>query len=984
MSKNTKVQKQNDGGNESQTPLSTSNLQQHNSQYQSSTQSNQSPQQPSTTTSNNGNQRYNSNYNKHYNNRSNQNRQSGYKKSYKPNHHQNQYDYNAAAAAAYQQGMMYPYGGYTYGYPMMPMGYAPNPNSPTTMYNGMNPNPQLSASPTSIHSSVNGTPNLPTLPLNKSPQAFVPGKIKITDKDGKPVEFEDKKLKSSTTSPIASPAKSFASPIRPNTSLNSQPVPNLGNTASPIPKQPLPVFIPPAQTTTPAPPKPQPKPAASTGKDTVVLEDFKAKIARLAAAAKLKKEQELAAKEGRPIPQAEEPKEETKPKVEVKEEVKETVPEKEAKEPVVETKVETKEPVVESKTESKDVEPKVESKVEPKAEPVESKESESSEIPPTKSVEIQEPEGEQDDEDDEDDDEDDEEEEEPAQPEMDLSQFFDKIKDVDIIEDPYTMTYPEPLVGVDPKWKIEGKKFRYDPQFLIQFQNVVTFEVDEEWKNKLAGLGIVAQSNNRKYPPNMQRGGSKGMGRFNNSSRGGSNVNFENVRQNSRNGSKRRVGSSRDKSKRGGQSKRNRDGKDDQITIPPEEIKPLEKSANRWVPRSRAKTEEVKMAPDGVTPILNEEEIERKVKSLLNKLTLEMFDPITDEILKIMDQSKWEDDAQTVKQVIGLTFAKACDEPYWSSMYAQFCAKMVTRITDEVTVDDGQGGKKSGGDLARRLLLATCQKEYEKGWSDKLPKVEDGNVEMMSDEYYAMAAAKRRGLGLVKFIGQLFLLGMLNDKVVFYCLTNLSKNTEDPSEDSLESLAQLVTAVGPKFDSHERNKFFLSNIFESIQTILDKVKLPSRIKFMLMDLQDLRKAGWVSNKGDEGPKTIKEIHDDAEIKRLEDEKAAIERRRKGNKNLDSRSNSSRNNNSNWGSTPKRVESSSKLPIKDSKGFQSVSRSQSNRVDSNLNRENSKRTESTQSNMFAALGGDGEDHDHDHEQDQDNDEKETEKPGPIEI
>lgn len=380
---------------------------------------------------------------------------------------------------------------------------------------------------------------------------------------------------------------------------------------------------------------------------------------------------------------------------------------------------------------------------------------------------------------------------------------------------------------------------------------------------------------------------------------------------------------------------------------------------------------------------MDEEEVERKVKSLLNKLTLEMFEPITDDILKITEQSKWEDDAKTVKQVISLTFAKACDEPYWSSMYAQFCAKMCTKISSDIALKEDGVVKFTGGDLARRLLLATCQKEYEKGWSDKLNVRADGTpVEMMSDEYYIMAAAKRRGLGLVKFIGQLYLLNILTDKVVVFCLINLSKNVEDPTEDTLESLTQLATAVGPKFDLQENTKRTMDVVFDNIKKILSQVKLPSRIKFMLMDLQDLRARKWISDKQETGPKTIKEIHDDAEIKKLEEEKAALERRRnnKGGFN-DSRSNSSRGG-SNWGSQPKRVESSSRItPVKDSKGFTAVSRSQSSRIESSLSpRENSKRTESLQSatNMFAALGGD-EDHENEHvestdvEQPQDDDE-----------
>ena len=111
-----------------------------------------------------------------------------------------------------------------------------------------------------------------------------------------------------------------------------------------------------------------------------------------------------------------------------------------------------------------------------------------------------------------------------------------------------------------------------------------------------------------------------------------------------------------------------------------------------------------------------------------------------------------------------------------------------------------------------KTFISYMSKEYEKGWTDKLPTNPDGSPlepEMMSDEYYAMAAAKRRGLGLVKFIGHLYNLNMLNDHVIYVCLKDQTKNTVDPSDDSLENLTQLIQTVGPKLDSNERTRTML-------------------------------------------------------------------------------------------------------------------------------------------------------------------------------
>lgn len=826
-------------------------------------------------------------------------------------------------------------------------------------------------------------------------------KVKITTKDGKQVDLE-KKLGSSASgtssasvTPVASPAASAASVHKP-APVPSTPAASTSSGATP-----------PASSSS----APAPASAASSPAKLSIAEEFRRKILERAQAAQ--KEKELQEKKEKPETTTNtvesEPKEPKEPKEEVKEDVKEAknVAEPVNAEPVsvkAEVPVEAPASTATSQVEEPEQVQKISEKAVEEAEqvttavpvpsalkenvsedvapisPAVEKQNEEEEAPETETKGEEKEEAEASNDEGADEDEEGEgEEDAEAEDGLDLSQFFQRLQEVKPIEDPYSMTYPEPFTGVDPKWKSE-KAFRYDPQFLIQFKDVVQFPIDEEFKNKLESLGITA---GRKAPQGARGGLNRfgaGGARFGPGM--GNRGQFSDPRQNSRNGSRRRGGSSggpsRDKStRRGAPSRRGgREHKDDGITIPPEEIKPLEKSSNRWVPKARGAKTEVKLAPDG-SEIYSEEDIERKVKSQLNKLTLEMFEPISDAILKLGNQSKWEDDAKTVRQIISLTFAKACDEPYWSSMYAQFCAKMCTQMSDEikdVNIRLKSGDCARGGDLARRILLTTCQTEYEKGWSDKLPTNEDGTPiepEMMSDEYYAMAAAKRRGLGLVKFIGHLYILNMLNDQVILLCLRDQSSNVKDPSEDSLENLAQLVNTVGARLETTEKNRAVLNIVFDNIQTILDNVKLSSRIKFKLMDLQDLRASKWKSAKADAGPKTIQEIHEDAEIKKLEDERAAIERRRKNK--TESRSNSSKMGSS-WGSSP--ALKKDPRATKDSRGFTAVQpRSQSSRqnlaspVDSANTtgntvspRENSKRSESIQSaaNMFAALGGEEDD------------------------
>jgi translation initiation factor 4G len=207
---------------------------------------------------------------------------------------------------------------------------------------------------------------------------------------------------------------------------------------------------------------------------------------------------------------------------------------------------------------------------------------------------------------------------------------------------------------------------------------------------------------------------------------------------------------------------------------PPEPtVEPLVPSANRW---KRNRPESSLGPPPGADAnSLSPEVVQRKVKSLLNKVTMEKFDKITDQILEIASQSRTETDGRTLRQIIQLTFEKATDEPNFSEMYALFCRKIMETIDPNITdptVLNKDGQPLTGGQLFRKYLLNRCQEEFERGWKVNLPQKPDENAvgkeaELLSDAYYAAAKAKRQGLGLVQFIGELFKLNMLIEKIMY-------------------------------------------------------------------------------------------------------------------------------------------------------------------------------------------------------------------------
>ncbi|TRX94807.1 hypothetical protein FHL15_004268 [Xylaria flabelliformis] len=301
-------------------------------------------------------------------------------------------------------------------------------------------------------------------------------------------------------------------------------------------------------------------------------------------------------------------------------------------------------------------------------------------------------------------------------------------------------------------------------------------------------------------------------------------------------------------------------------------IEALQTSSTGWKPLSVGKgTSSSNLAPQ--VNLMDPAMVQRKVKAALNKMTPENFDRISDQILEIAAQSKEETDGRTLRQVIQLTFEKATDEAHWASMYAKFCKKMLETMSPDVrdeNIKDRNGNVVSGGALFRKYLLNRCQEEFERGWKMQLPEPKEGEdgkagaAALLSDEYYQAAAAKRRGLGLVQFIGELYKLGMLTERIMHECVRKLVDYSGIPDEAEVESLSKLLRTIGGNLDAAEKGKPMMDAYFTRIQSMIDLPGLPSRLQFMLMDVVDLRRANWVSKEANKGPKTLEEVRAEAE------------------------------------------------------------------------------------------------------------------------
>ncbi|KZT72272.1 hypothetical protein DAEQUDRAFT_809168 [Daedalea quercina L-15889] len=300
-------------------------------------------------------------------------------------------------------------------------------------------------------------------------------------------------------------------------------------------------------------------------------------------------------------------------------------------------------------------------------------------------------------------------------------------------------------------------------------------------------------------------------------------------------------------------------------------IEPVAPLSNRWQPQSSSKK--------GQASTDSLEVVDRKVRALLNKLTMERFDPISDQIIMWANKSEKEQDGQTLIQVIRLVFEKATDEAAWSEMYARLCRKMMEQISPKVQdegIKNAEGKPIAGGQLFRKYLLNRC---HEHGWAAKentaaaaatkatedeaakaaAEKDEDGEAALYSEEYYAAQKAKRQGLGLIKFIGELFKLQMLTERIMHECVKKLLGNVENPEEEEIESLCKLLTTVGQLLDT-PKARAHMDVYFTRMKELVKNPKVNSRMQFMLLDLIELRDRKWVVRNQAAGPTTISAVH----------------------------------------------------------------------------------------------------------------------------
>ncbi|KAL6565829.1 hypothetical protein OROHE_004884 [Orobanche hederae] len=244
---------------------------------------------------------------------------------------------------------------------------------------------------------------------------------------------------------------------------------------------------------------------------------------------------------------------------------------------------------------------------------------------------------------------------------------------------------------------------------------------------------------------------------------------------------------------------------------------------------------------------------QRQLKGILNKLTPQNFEKLFQQVKDVNI-----DNVVTLSGVISQIFDKALMEPTFCEMYADFCFHLAADLP-ELRVDNDKITFK-------RLLLNKCQEEFERGEreEEEVNKAEEeGECKQTAEEREEKRLrVRRRMLGNIRLIGELYKKRMLTERIMHGCINNLLGQYQNPDEENIEALCKLMSTIGQMID-HPKAKGHIDVYFDIMTQLSNNMKLSSRVRFMLKDSIDLRKNKWQQRRKVEGPKKIEEVHRDA-------------------------------------------------------------------------------------------------------------------------
>ena len=239
---------------------------------------------------------------------------------------------------------------------------------------------------------------------------------------------------------------------------------------------------------------------------------------------------------------------------------------------------------------------------------------------------------------------------------------------------------------------------------------------------------------------------------------------------------------------------------------------------------------------DGGVVVVDAEKAKRTMKGVLNKMTAETADKLTEQLLS---ECRLDSDASAAKTLVSMILDKCAFDGNNVGVYADVCARLATSLP---AYADREGASESRS--FKKLLLAACQDDFE-----SLDSQRDG-LSAYADRSDREAQGKRiklRTVGTVRLIGELVARGVVGAAVAHAVADELLGEARTvPGEDYVEALCALLTACGKELEAGAKK--VMNAYLARVNVLAESEQLEARSRFMCRDVIDLAASGWTSKK----------------------------------------------------------------------------------------------------------------------------------------
>jgi translation initiation factor 4G len=267
-----------------------------------------------------------------------------------------------------------------------------------------------------------------------------------------------------------------------------------------------------------------------------------------------------------------------------------------------------------------------------------------------------------------------------------------------------------------------------------------------------------------------------------------------------------------------------------------------------------------------------ERKMQQQVMGILARLTPQNYDVMRKMLCELPIRQSTDEE---IAMVVNTMYTKAVrpEDELYVELYAQLLTDLV-KYTEEV------------GKRIRHAIIDQCQAQFQEPFElkDKDIFEEDGVTPIdatLLDRKMTVLKAKLRSN--IKFLGYLFVFGMVNEKVINCVLYNLlyghdhsttgARSKRKPKEHELEMFVDLLRKVIQHL-AQKTHQTYLPGYITTVRALVNSSSLSQRIRFMLADLVELSENGWVDTRRARkktGPMTLDDLDRQQEANRLMNE-----------------------------------------------------------------------------------------------------------------